>query len=207
MTAQLGTIWLVAAMFGCAAFLGLSAAESLCKRFTPFEDGPTPGKPPKLALLVGSVLLGAIMASRLMPLPALALSALLCTALVAAWYCDVRCGIVPDVFTIVPLIVVLAAAALTREWSSPLSALGVFVPFALAAAFSRGRGMGWGDVKLATLGGAVLGLQTAILAAAAACLMAILVSLAKRRNRAQPIAFAPYLSAAIALGLVFPFFF
>jgi len=65
--------------------------------------------------------------------------------------------------------------------------------------------MGWGDVKLAALGGAVLGVQTAILAAAGACLIATFVNVLQKRDKAQPIAFAPYLSSAIALGLLFPF--
>jgi prepilin signal peptidase PulO-like enzyme (type II secretory pathway) len=195
----------VAAMFGCAAFLAMQAGEALCKRVVPFEDGPKPGKPPAIALLVGAALVGGIMASRGAALPALGISGLLCAALVAAWYSDVRCGIVPDAFTLAPLAVVLAVAVFTREWSSLVSAAVVFVPFACAALFSRGRGMGWGDVKLAALGGAVLGVQTAILAAAGACLVATFVNLIQRRGKAQPIAFAPYLSGAIALGLLFPF--
>lgn len=198
-------VLLVAAMFACCAYLAIQGGEELCKRVTPFEDGPPPGKPPVVALLVGSALLGGILAARGTALPALGISALLCVALVAAWYCDVRCGIVPDVFTIAPLGIVLVVAAFTREWSAIVSAAVVFVPFACAALFSRGRGMGWGDVKLAALGGAVLGMQTAILAAAGACLIAMLVSVIQKRGRSQPIAFAPYLSGAIALGLVFPF--
>lgn len=198
-------VLLVAAMFGCAAFLAVEASVEICKRITPFDDGPPAGKPPVLALIGGCALVGGIMASRGTPLPALGISALLCVALVAAWYCDVRCGIVPDAFTIAPLAVVLAVAVFTREWSAIVSAAVVFVPFACAAIFSRGRGMGWGDVKLAALGAAVLGVQTAILAAAGACLIAILVSVVRKNSRNQPIAFAPYLSGAIALGLVFPF--
>ncbi len=198
-------VFLVAVMFGCAAFLAMQAGEAICKRVTPFEDGPAPGKPPAIALLVGSTLLGGILASRGLDLPGLAISALLCVALVAAWYCDVRCGIVPDTFTLLPLAIVLAVAAFSREWSALVSAAVVFAPFACAALLSRGRGMGWGDVKLAALGGAVLGVQTAILAAAAACIIATTVSALQKRGKSQPIAFAPYLSGAIALGLLFPF--
>jgi prepilin signal peptidase PulO-like enzyme (type II secretory pathway) len=195
----------VGAMFTCVAYLAIQASEAICKRVTPFEDGPEPGKPPTVVLLAGSALLGAMVASRGMPLPAIGISGLLCASLVAAWYCDVRCGIVPDVFTLVPLAIVLGVAVVTREWSALVSAVVVFVPFALAALFSRGRGMGWGDVKLAALGGAVLGIQTAILAAAGACLIATVVNVVHRRGKSQPIAFAPYLSGAIVLGLLFPF--
>jgi leader peptidase (prepilin peptidase)/N-methyltransferase len=76
----------------------------------------------------------------------------------------------------------------------------VFVPFAVAALASRGLGMGWGDVKLVALGGAVLGWEAAILAFGCACALAVIVALARKR-RHEPLAFAPYLVAAIALPL------
>ncbi len=195
---------LVAAMFACAAFLAVQAGSAICARATPCEDGPPPGRPPVAALVAGTALVGAILASRGEPLPVLALCGFVSVSLVAAWYCDVRCGIVPDVFTLVPLAAIVLGSALHREWSPAIWAAIVFVPFAGAAFFSRGRGMGWGDVKLVALGGAVLGVPTAILASAGACLAAALVATLQKRGK-QPIAFAPYLAGAIALGLLFPF--
>jgi prepilin signal peptidase PulO-like enzyme (type II secretory pathway) len=60
--------------------------------------------------------------------------------------------------------------------------------------------MGWGDVKLAALGGAVLGGETALLAFAVGAVVAVLVAYRRGRQR-QVIAFAPYLAAAIAVAL------
>jgi prepilin signal peptidase PulO-like enzyme (type II secretory pathway) len=78
------------------------------------------------------------------------------------------------------------------------SAAVPFAAFAAAALLSHGRGMGWGDVKLATLGGAVLGLEASLVALSLSCLAAAIYGYA-RGQRDVPIAFAPYLVAAIAL--------
>jgi prepilin signal peptidase PulO-like enzyme (type II secretory pathway) len=81
------------------------------------------------------------------------------------------------------------------------SMLAAFLPFALAALLSKGRGMGWGDSKLAALGGAVLGLQLSLLTFAAACLALVAVGWIRNR-RTEPMAFAPYLAVAIVFGLI-----
>jgi hypothetical protein len=73
---------------------------------------------------------------------------------------DARSGMIPNRFSLAPL----------------LSGLFAFVPFAGLALFTRGHGMGWGDVKLAALG--------------------------RTAGRArQPIAFGPYLAASIGAAL------
>jgi prepilin signal peptidase PulO-like enzyme (type II secretory pathway) len=60
--------------------------------------------------------------------------------------------------------------------------------------------MGWGDVKLATLGGADLGLEASLVAFSLSCLAAAMYAYA-RGQKDVPIAFAPYLVAAIAIAL------
>ena len=69
---------------------------------------------------------------------------------------------------------------------------------------SRGRGMGWGDAKLAALGGALLGAREAalafMLAAVAAAVIARRAACA-RDIAPRPIAFGPYLAAAIVAML------
>ncbi len=133
-------------------------------------------------------------------IPQLGVVAVLSLCLSAIWYSDVQRGIVPDVFTLVPLVAILGAAAYFQQWSMLLSSAVVFVPFAGAALFSKGRGMGWGDVKLVALGGALLGAQSAVLAFGIACAVAVIVAFARNR-RHEPIAFAPYLVGAIALAI------
>jgi len=191
--------------FGCVGFLSVQLSAAVCKNVVPFEDGPKPGRPPVTALVVGSALVGMSLALRGADLPTLGIVALLTVSLVACWYSDVLCGVVPDYFTLVPLGLWLLVAALMHNFVPAIGALIVFVPFAVFALLSKGRGMGWGDVKLATLGAAVLGVQAAFLAFAGACLVAVFIA-AIRRRRSEPIAFAPYLAGAIAISLALPVF-
>jgi prepilin signal peptidase PulO-like enzyme (type II secretory pathway) len=192
-------------VYGCAAFLAIQFGAAVCANAVPFADGPRPGRPPVVMLVAGSAVCGAALSLRGADLPSLGLAGLLVSALAACWYSDVRCGIVPDVFTLVPLGIVLAIAVLMRNPAPFVAATVVFVPFAVAAMLSHGRGMGWGDVKLVALGAAVLPLQTAMLAFSGACIVAVVVAAARRR-RTEPVAFAPYLSAAMAVTLAFPVF-
>jgi prepilin signal peptidase PulO-like enzyme (type II secretory pathway) len=209
--------FVTALVYGCAAFLAIRFASYLCDGIVPFEDGPKPGRPPEIALVLGAMLMGALLAFHGFVLPLLGLvvpewqilemliGLVLATALVACTYTDIRSGIVPDLFTLVPLGLIVLLFVLLQVYWSPISAVLIATPFVVAAILSKGRGMGWGDVKLIALGGAVLGLQTAVFAAAAACLSAVLVAYA-RRKRTEPIAFAPYLAGAIALATTFKIF-
>jgi prepilin signal peptidase PulO-like enzyme (type II secretory pathway) len=81
-----------------------------------------------------------------------------------------------------------------------ISAFVAFIPFACLAIVSKGVGMGWGDVKLAALGGAILGFETAFLAFAIGAVVAVVWAY-RRGHQKQVIAFAPYLAGAIAVAL------
>jgi prepilin signal peptidase PulO-like enzyme (type II secretory pathway) len=189
-----------AAFFALAAVVGALLGQSLAERLPRFEDGPPAGTPPVVWLVVGSAAIGAFVAAHAAMPAQLALVAIVVTALVAGWCTDARTGILPDVFTIGPLAIVLVAGVWKHEWWLFVSALVPFAPFAVAAALSKGRGMGWGDVKLVALGGAVLGAQLSLGVVAVACLIAVVVSYAGGR-KTGPIAFAPYLASAIAMGI------
>ena len=63
-----------------------------------------------------------------------------------------------------------------------------------------GIGLGWGDVKMAMLGGPLIGLQHALMAFALGCLAAVVIARV-RKVAHQPVAFAPYMASAIALPL------
>jgi prepilin signal peptidase PulO-like enzyme (type II secretory pathway) len=195
------TIIGVTATFAAAGLAGVFLARRICAGVRPFADGPRAGRPPAMLLVAVTAAAGGFEAFRGVGAVELAIVACLACTLVAIWCSDVRCGIVPDVFTLVPLGAFLVAAVIMRQWWVIGSAAIVFVPFAAAAVASRGRGMGWGDVKLVALGGAVLGYEAAILGFGLACTAAVLVALARRRG-SEPIAFAPYLVAAIAIPLV-----
>jgi prepilin signal peptidase PulO-like enzyme (type II secretory pathway) len=191
---------LVAAIaFGLLGFAGTRLGRAACANVEPPADGPRLGTPPVPWLIAGCGLLGAALVVHAEDPVHIAVCGILCLSLVGCWYADVACGIVPDIFTLVPLAAVLIVGGLQGEWWHAGAAL-VVVPFAAAALASRGRGMGWGDVKLSALGGAVLGIETALLAFAAACLAAVCVAWALGR-RNEPIALAPYMVASICATL------
>jgi prepilin signal peptidase PulO-like enzyme (type II secretory pathway) len=198
------TAWqiaVVAVIYGCLAYLGLEASRVLCERIKPFDDGPKPGKPPVALLIVGATLVGGILAFQNTPLPTIGLLAVVTTALAACWDSDIRCGIIPDYFTLIPLGIVLLYAVVRHEWMLIFSVAVIFIPFAVAALLSKGRGMGWGDVKLAALGGGVLGWYDAYVAFSAACLVAVALAFVMNRRK-EPIAFGPYLAGAIAFKMM-----
>ncbi|MGH7755798.1 MAG: prepilin peptidase [Vulcanimicrobiaceae bacterium] len=197
-------LWVVAisaVVYACAAFLAAQWSEAICRNVTPFEDGPRSGTPPTLLLIAAAGILGGVVASRGLGLEMTLFFGMLAAALVGAWCSDVRCGLVPDVFTLVPLAIIVVASAIGHQFAPAIAAAVIFVPFGAAAFLSKGRGMGWGDVKLCALGASLLSLETAIIAYAGACLAAVMIAAARNR-RSDPIAFAPYLASAVAIAVV-----
>jgi prepilin signal peptidase PulO-like enzyme (type II secretory pathway) len=193
---------LSALLFACAAIAGMVAAAAICARVESYEDGPRPGTPPVVALFAGAALIGGIAGAHA-DAARIGLLAVVTGAFVAAWYCDVARGVVPDVFSLGPLAVI---AILAFSWHDPrmvVSSLIVVVPFSLAAYLSRGRGLGWGDVKLAAVAGALLGASNALLALALAAFAAAVSAKFRRDAATQPLAFAPYLIGATALFTAF----
>jgi prepilin signal peptidase PulO-like enzyme (type II secretory pathway) len=189
-----------AIFFGSTAFIGLQVSRTVCNGIVPADDGPAPAKVPAPVLVVGSMLIGASLVLLHAPPLQIGIGAIVTFALVACWFSDALCGIVPDLFTLVPLAALLLFAFAQRDWGTIASAAIVFVPFAGAAFFSKGYGMGWGDAKLVALSGAALGAPLAFLALTLACAAAAGGHWLLRRARA-PIAFAPYIAAATAIAL------
>jgi prepilin signal peptidase PulO-like enzyme (type II secretory pathway) len=194
------SLLLAALSFAALAALGLVTSRYICAGIEPLPDGPVPGVVPERIILAAAGVLGAVAAARGLPLPALAIAALACGLLAAVWSSDVTRGIIPDVFTLVPLGALLLAAVLAGHWEVAIASIVPTVPFAFLAWRSRGMGLGWGDVKLAALGGPLIGMQHALIAFALGCLAAVVVA-RLRGMRGQPVAFAPYLATAIAVPL------
>jgi leader peptidase (prepilin peptidase)/N-methyltransferase len=187
--------------FAAAGCLGVLLGNVFADSITPLEDGPPQSRPP-LAIIVGAcAIIGGLLTPQVgAQTQVLVLTAIVCVALSAIWVTDARRGIVPDAFTLGPLAIMLMVALWQHQSATFVAAAVPFVPFAIAAALSKGRGMGWGDVKLVALGGAVLGAQMAIIAFAVACLAAVAVNY-KRGRRNGAIAFAPYLTSVIGLSI------
>ncbi len=194
-------ILLSTVVFGAMGALGVYAARYVCADHAPLPDGPPTHKVSIRLLVVGNALLGALTAMRPgLPLQALAIIALACAVLTAIWVADTEVGMIPDAFTLAPLGALLLAAILSGHWYVAIVAAVPAIPFAILAWRSHGIGLGWGDVKLAALGGPLIGMQGALIFFAVACAAAVIVARV-RGISGKPVAFGPYLAAAIALPL------
>jgi prepilin signal peptidase PulO-like enzyme (type II secretory pathway) len=187
-----------AGLLATLAYLGIVLARLVTANARSFADGPPAGRPAIGIIIGAAALAGLCIGARGVALPELGMACVLTVVLSAICYADVRYGLVPDVFTLAPLAAILAGDALLHQWSALLAVAFVAGPFCIAAKFSKGRGMGWGDVKLVALGTAVLGAEPALLAFAGACFVAVAIAVLRGR-RSIPIAFAPYLAAGIAV--------
>lgn len=189
----------------CAGFCYLSMVGSLalCERVEPLEGSPPPSHVPMLALPLMFGLVAGIVAARSAALPQIFMAAGLLCVLAAAWASDAKRGLVFDWFTIPAMLAVVISCVVFHNYNPLIWGATVALPFAVAAFASKGRGMGWGDVKLVAVGAAVVGLQTGVVALVVACL-AVSVGAFVRGNRSEPISFAPYISACFALALIFP---
>lgn len=193
--ALLGALFFAAAGY-LGSLLGLVFAEHLPR----LEGAPPQSRAPVSALIAGCAVIGAVVVTHAVSPGQVMEIAIICVALAAIWITDARRGLVPDVFTLGPLALILLVALWQHEWRLFVYALLPAAPFAVAAALSRGRGMGWGDVKLVALGGAVLGFEFSVAAFALACLAAVAVNYLRGQKRGA-IAFAPYLATAIGVAI------
>ncbi|MDB5095099.1 MAG: hypothetical protein JWO85_3200 [Candidatus Eremiobacteraeota bacterium] len=194
------TIALAAALFAAAGWIGTLVAEVLCAGRTPFEDGPQPVAFRRWPFALAGCCIGAALAVHGATPAQLAVLVVVTLALAGCTAADLACGVLPDVFTLGPLALVVGLGLVAHDVTPALGAAFVFAPFAAAAIFSRGRGMGWGDAKLAALGGSLLGARDATLAFTLAAIAAYVI--ARRTGGARrPIAFGPYLAASIVVTL------
>jgi prepilin signal peptidase PulO-like enzyme (type II secretory pathway) len=190
----------LALLFAGAGWAGALVGERLCAGRAPYDDGPQPiliGRAPFVAI---GACIGLALALHAETPVHVAVLLVVTLALAGGAAADLRCGALPDPLTLGPLVLVVAAGAASQDWAPALGATLVAVPFGVAAVLSRGRGMGWGDVKLAALGGALLGVADATLAFMVSALAAYVIARRTTGVR-RPIAFGPYLAASIAASL------
>ncbi len=191
-----------ALVFAAAGALGRQLADSWYGSLERAPDGPAAVTVPGWTFALVPACVGAVIGARGERPLHLTLLLVAVLALTVGTATDLRSGMLPDPVTLGPLIALLAFAASQREWSPWVGAAFVALPFAVVATLSRGRGMGWGDVKLAAFGGALVGMSGITLAVALATISACLVAVRSGRTR-RPIAFGPYLAVSIAAVLGF----
>ncbi|MBC5799128.1 MAG: hypothetical protein GIX03_08090 [Candidatus Eremiobacteraeota bacterium] len=137
------------------------------------------------------------------PLLGLVLLAIVCTTLDFACCSDLRLRKVPALVAVPAMLLIGGVDVATGNWSALVAGVAIMLPFALAAASSKGKSAGYGDAALVGLGGFALGLELGILAIAVACFAAAGVGFARRR-RGDSLPFAPYLAVAVQGALFIP---
>jgi prepilin signal peptidase PulO-like enzyme (type II secretory pathway) len=199
------SIGLGALFFAGVALVGAEVSRLYCAHVEPFADGPTPRHAPVVAICITAAAIGGLLSFWKVPALNIGLASIVVFSLVACWCSDAICGIVPDVFSLVPLAVLLLFALTQRDWEVWWSATIPFAFFAGAALLTRGKGMGWGDAKLVALTGAALGAPLALVALPIACVVAV-VAQRFAKTKGVPMAFAPYIAAltgiALPLGII-----
>jgi len=191
-----------ATLFAAAGWAGTILSDRLYGGLQPEDDGPPPVAVARWVFVAGAAAIGLVAGLHDLPLWQIAIVAIVVACLTGGAATDVRVGLIPNLFTLGPLVLVLSIAVARHDLAPLWGALAGLLPFAALALASRGRGMGWGDVKLAALGGALVGMAGIFLAVVVAATAAYAVARAAGRLR-QPIAFGPYLAASIGAVLSF----
>jgi leader peptidase (prepilin peptidase)/N-methyltransferase len=140
---------------------------------------------------------------------ALAYYLFIVSSLIVVFFADIKYGIIPDKIVFPSIIVSMVYFFMLHNSYfiiHLLSALGAFLFFLLLFLVSRGRGMGFGDVKLVFLLGLFLGWPQIIIALyfsflTGAIIGCILVLWRKKRFSGGTIPFGPFLAAGAFVSL------
>ncbi|MDO8461066.1 MAG: prepilin peptidase [bacterium] len=140
------------------------------------------------------------------------------SSFIAIFFIDLKHGIIPDKIVYPAVIISLLYIILNTYYPLRseaslilpyfLSAVGAFLFFLLIFLATRGRGMGFGDVKLSFLMGLVLGFPAIVIALYSAFLTGaiasiILVVLGKKKIPGGTIPFGPFLVIGTFIALFF----
>ncbi len=123
------------------------------------------------------------------------------SSFIVVFFSDLKYGIIPDKVVFPAIILSLSYSLIINPQSliiNLISGLGAFVFFLILFLITRGKGMGFGDVKLAFLLGLILGFPKIILALylaflTGAILGIILILWKKKKSIKETIPFGPFL--------------
>lgn len=189
---------LVPVACGVAASIGMRIGAALCHGVVGFADGPDPVRVPAWAYVAAGVGCGFPIAAHGWPVASVGFACIVIAALAVCCACDLQRGFLPDWCTLGLCAMALGLAVVRHDATALIGTLAIGLPFAALAMSTAGRGMGWGDVKLAAAGGALLGFGASIGAFLVAAVAAY--AIARRMRRAnRPIPFGAYLATAIAV--------
>lgn len=123
------------------------------------------------------------------------------SSLITIFFIDLKYGIIPDKIVYPSIFLTFVFIALNTQYlilNTLLSAFGSFLFFLFLWAITRGRGMGFGDVKYTFLMGLILGFPNIVVGLYVAFLTGAIVSLilvlwGKKKLKGSTIPFGPFL--------------
>ncbi len=132
------------------------------------------------------------------------------SSMIVIFFSDLKHGIIPDKIVVPTVFVSFVYLFINHNsliLNHLLSALGAFLFFLFIYLITKGRGMGFGDVKLAFLTGLVLGFPGTVLALYIAFLtggfIGIILILWKKKKLKYAIPFGPFLVLGSLISLFF----
>lgn len=134
---------------------------------------------------------------------------LILSSLIVIFFTDLKYGIIPDKIIFPAIIISLLYLILNTKYlilSSLLSGLGVFIFFFLLFIVTRGKGMGFGDVKYVFLMGLILGFPKIAIGlyiafVTGAIISLILILFKKKKMFGSTVPFGPFLAAGTIIAL------
>lgn len=119
---------------------------------------------------------------------------------------DLEHQIIPDIFVFPGILVAILSLGVYPHFSNVFSGFLAASLLMLIHLFTRGRGMGLGDVKFAVLGGLLVGSKLSLiwlfLAFLTGGIVGIILILGKKAGLKDQIAFGPFLIIAIPISLI-----
>ena len=192
----------VGLVFSAAAWFGAGLGRISCFGRWSFADGPRPVAVGSWIIALAGGYVGLGFAAHHPSIVQVCLISLVIGAFGAAIMSDLALGLIPDIFTIVPLTIFVILSDLGGNGIPAVCAILAGLPFAMLAWVTRGYGMGWGDVKLIALGGAIVGPEESVLVFILASIAAYGVSRLSRSPYRGPVAFGPYLAGGFGVMLI-----
>lgn len=171
---------------------------------------PIPARLFLVEFLTGLSFVIVYLANPLLPISVLLLYFLSIIVLIAIFFIDYYHQIIPDSLLIFLLLITITilvlqnAPILSNLVTGTVSFLAFFILFAL----TKGRGIGFGDVKFAFVIGLLLGFPSALIAFYAAFLTGAFISIIlivakKKKFHGDTIAFGPFLVIGIGIAALF----
>ncbi len=135
---------------------------------------------------------------------------IVCTILVAIFFIDAKHRIIPDSLLLSLLLTTLLYHIFSNHELIPylLAGIGSFLFFLLLFLVTKGKGMGFGDVKFTFIIGFLLGFPAAVISLYAAFLTGAIISIilivtGKKKARGSVIAFGPFLIIGIIIAALY----